>query len=472
MKKLLVLFLILALTACELPFHSSHQEAKSDDVPVTSPPGSIDDRPNIVFVLLDDAAWDTLGQPALERLPTLRAIAEQGLYVDKFFLTTPLCGPSRASILRGQFAHNTGILNNWPPKGGFEEFHGQGYADNDMGMLMREAGYSTYFVGKYQNNGFPGASGSDKYVPPGWDQFYGSLGNKYFENAYIENGLRGHVEPGYFRSDAEFDAALRYVGAHETGPFLLYFSPFNPHASPDTIYPERHAALNGLPPRTPNYNESDTSDKVGGINQLPLLNDAKIEKIYRERLRSVAAIDDQLQRLLDAVPDNTYVFITSDNGFHLGEHRTRSKRLPYERTISSPLIVKGPGVELGSLDAPMFANIDLLPTFLDIAEASSPDFVDGKSFLPQLHDHSRAPLRDSILIESWGDYRLGPVTLPMDYTAVRTLDQVFIEWSHGPTEHYNLSTDPFQLDSSTDTSLRPLLEKWRACSGLGCRKAL
>jgi len=476
MKNFAFPLLMAALTACGNVPGGNQQSmptvplpaVKMENPPATPLSEPADARPNIVFVLLDDAAWDTLGKPALEHYPTLLEIAEQGLYVDKFFLTTPLCGPSRASILRGQFGHNTGILNNWPPNGGFEEFHSRGYADNDMGALMSEAGYSTYFVGKYQNNGFPGASGNSRYVPPGWDRFYGTLGNQYFETAYIDNGKRGHHESGSFRSDHEFDIAVEYLEAHEKGPFLLYFSPFNPHASPDNIYPPRHASLGGSAPRTPNFNEADTSDKVGGINQLPLVKNSGVEKTYRARLRSVAAIDDQLQRLLDIIPDNTYVFISSDNGFHLGEHRTLNKMLPYERVISTPMIIKGPGVELGTLDAPMFANIDLLPTFLDIAGTSTPDFVDGKSFLSQIEDHAKAPLRDSILIESWGDYRLGSTVLPMEYKAVRTLDQIYIEWSHGPTEHYDLSIDPWQLESSGDTSLQSLLKDWQECSGSGC----
>ena len=427
----------------------------------------LDDRPNIVLVLLDDAAWDTLGEPALSGYPTLDKIAREGLYVDKFFLTTPVCGPSRASILRGQFAHNTGIHGNSPPNGGFGEFYRNGFADRDMGALMAEADYATYFVGKYHNNGFPIETGDIHYVPPGWDKFYGTLGNYYYGTAYTDNGRRGIIEPEKFRSDHEFDVAVEYVKSHKEGPFLLYFSPFNPHSSPGDSYPTRHVDLVSQAPRTENFNEADVYDKVGGVDSLPLLDEDLVDRIHTNRVRSVAAIDDQIQRLLDVVPDNTYIFITSDNGFHTGEHRTLNKLLPYERVISTPMIVSGPNVELGRLDAPMFANIDLLPTFLDIAGGVRPDFIDGRSFLTQINDLKEAPLRESILIESWINFNVRGAIIPMEYSAVRTLNEIYIEWAHGPTEYYNLATDPWQLES-TDEKRSDLLEAWKSCSGKNC----
>jgi arylsulfatase A-like enzyme len=426
-----------------------------------------DSRPNIVLVLLDDAAWDTLGESALSEYPTLDKIAREGLYIDKFFLTTPVCGPSRASILRGQLAHNTGIHGNSPPNGGFGEFYRNGFADRDMGALMNEADYATYFVGKYQNNGFPQETGDREYVPPGWDKFYGTLGNYYYGTAYTDNGRRGVIEPEKFRSDHEFDVAVEYVKSHKDGPFLLYFAPFNPHSSPGDIFPNRHADIVKQAPRTENFNEEDVSDKVGGIDSLPLLDEELVDEIHTKRVRSVAAIDDQIQRLLDVVPDNTYIFITSDNGFHTGEHRTLNKLLPYERIISAPMIVSGPNVELGRLDAPMFSNIDLLPTFLDIAGGVPPDFVDGRSFLTQINDLKEAPLRESILIESWINFNVRGVMIPMEYSAVRTLNEMYIEWAHGPTEYYDLATDPWQLES-TDENLSELLNAWKNCSGKSC----
>ena len=449
--------------------------------------------PNIVFILLDDAAVDTLGKQAMQRhFPTLDYIAGQGLYIDKFFLTTPLCGPSRASILSGMLAHNTEVRTNAPaseeapegtPSGGFGLFYARGLADRDMGELMRQAGYKTYFSGKYHHADFPDAAGSPTYTPPGWDLFRGSLGGLYLETPIIDNGARFRVQTGMFRSDYEFDSAIEFIGEHlasESAPFFLYLAPFNPHNSPDLNYPERHAELasEAKAPRLPNFNEQDVSDKRGGSQDFPLVDEDLMDRFYRNRVRSVAAIDDRLQELLDAiqpVADNTYIFITSDNGYHLGEHRTVHKKWPYERVISAPMIVAGPDIRPGNLSAPMFANIDLLPTFLDLAGAAIPDFVDGVSFAELVRDHSLPTPRRSILLEQWENQSVQGNRIPMAYAAVRTPSVFYVVWEHGPREYYDLTQDPYQLNNTVDEldrdqleALDSLLRDWRYCAGPEC----
>jgi arylsulfatase A-like enzyme len=241
-------------------------------------------------------------------------------------------------------------------------------------------------------------------------------------------------------------------------PFFLYLSTFAPH-EPATPAP-RHAELfpDLLKPKSPAFNEADVSDKPFGIRNDPPLSEAnlvKIEQLYRLRVQSVQAIDEMLPALFDALREsgqleNTYIFFTSDNGFHLGDHRQFiGKGSPYEEDIRVPFIVFGPGVQAGASIDHLAAAVDWAPTIADLAGVIPPEFVDGRSLAP-LFDQNRPQQQDwrqAALLEFYGfQVDAPPVTGPV-FFGLRTDDYLFVRYSDDFLEFYNLRNDPYQLEN-------------------------
>jgi arylsulfatase A-like enzyme len=250
-------------------------------------------------------------------------------------------------------------------------------------------------------------------------------------------------------------------------------------------------------PRTPAFDEADVSDKPRFISGLPPLDQEQIGRLeaeYRRRLASLQAVDDMVASIVGAVAavgvlENTYVIYSSDNGFHLGEHRLPAgKDFPYEEDIRVPAVVRGPGVPAGQRIEAMVLNSDLAPTFAEIAGIAPPDFVDGRSFLPLLEAPGQA-WRESFLVERRqleAQYvelaeRLGLAPDGLDqsaqFDAIRTTDWIYVEYGTGERELYDLAGDPHQLDNVVETAdpalvaaLAARLAELRICGGADCRK--
>ena len=320
-------------------------------------------------------------------------------------MTNSLCCPSRATILRGQYTHNHEILSNEPPLGGFEKFRFLGHENSTMATWVKEQGYRTAFFGKYLN-GY-----NETYIPPGWDEWYAVTGN-YLSHTFNENGHLVSYEPeSYYDTDVISDKASDYItrtaGADPPfftadRPFLMWIGTKAPH-QPATPAPRDENAYPDVSlPHPPSFDEEDVSDKPDWVSDNPPLSLEQkryMEELYRKRLQSMLAVDDMIGDLVKALHDsgeldNTYIVFTSDNGFHLGQHRLGAgKWTPYEEDIRVPLIVRGPGVPEGKTLHHMVLNNDLAPTFADLAGAEPPSFVDGRSLKPLLTDDP-TPLED------------------------------------------------------------------------------
>src|SRR5918993_5397289 len=480
------------------------------------------ERPNVIMILTDD-----LDAASISHMPNLKSlIIEQGTTFENAFVTDPLCCPSRATILRGQYAHNHEILSNEPPHGGFEKFRTLGHQNSTMATWLDAEGYRTIFVGKYMN-GYEGT-----HVPPGWDEWYAVSGN-YMSTDLNENGTINHYDPEQdYLTDVLADRAVDYVGRPGGGspsffvphrPFFMWLGTTVPHAPADPA-PRHEGAFPDAPlPRGPSFDEADVTDKPDWIRDNPSLNPeqiARAEDLYRKRLESMLAVDEMIGRLVDALREsgeleNTYLVFTSDNGFHLGQHRlTSGKWTAYEEDIRVPLIVRGPGVPEGRTLAHLVLNNDLAPTFADLGGAQTPPFVDGRSLKPLLGDDppSVENWRQAFLVEaldesvdvpeSVDDGELIPLLTgdpqppedqrrasPLDEAplqnagrpslqAVRTQDHLYVEYETGESELYDLKQDPYQLDNTyEDAGLDSLwrfegwLEALRGCEGEECRAA-
>ena len=208
---------------------------------------------------------------------------------------------------------------------------------------------------------------------------------------------------------------------------------------------------------------------------------AEFEQEYRARLRSMLSVEDLLRKTIATLQetgelDNTYIFFTSDNGYHLGNHRLGlGKRAPYEEDIGVPLMVRGPGVPAGEVRKELVLNNDFAPTIAELAGASTPAFVDGSSFAPLLTSSPPSSWRTAFLEEGWPN---GALQVPT-HKSVHTQDHMFTEYlDTGEHELYDLNADPYQLESKTQadapqlySTLQSRLNALRACSGAECRSA-
>jgi N-acetylglucosamine-6-sulfatase len=412
-------------------------------------------RPNIILILSDDEDLRIH-----QYMPKTKALIEhQGVAFDNYFVTYSFCCPSRATILRGQYSHNHRIQGNVLPSGGARKFRALGHDHSTIATWLQAAGYYTGLFGKYMNEYEPG---EETYIPPGWDEWY-AAGHDYYDYVLNENGE--HVAYGHKAEDYLTDVIARHTtaairrAADNDSPFFFYVTPYAPHG-PATAAP-RHAHLfaNAPFPKPASFNEMDTGDKPSLIRDLPKL-DAKqiawIEDHYRARLRALQAVDDLVESIVMALKktgelDNTFIIYTSDNGWHLGEHRqVYGKTTAYEEDIRVPFVMRGPGLPRGLRLTPFVLNNDLAPTFAAMGGIKPPSFVDGRSFLPLLSDPQQ-PWRQSFAIERKQRENL-ELRGTAGFRALRTLDWTYVEYANGELELYDLQADPHQLANVITTA--------------------
>jgi N-acetylglucosamine-6-sulfatase len=446
-------------------------------------------RPNIVLVLTDDL------EPSLLRfMPQVRAMQDTGATFAHFTISVPLCCPSRSSILTGQYAHTSTIYTNHEPGGGYTKFSRLGLDKQTYAVALQRAGYRTGFLGKYLNRYDPtagdGTPGSN--VPPGWNDWHVG-GNAYANYNYVlnENGreVRYGNDPKSYLTDVLSRHATAFIrDADRAGqPFALQVNTFTPH-SPYTPAPRHSSLYPGLTaPRSPAFNEARMDDKPAWIRdrkQLTKTEIAAIDRTYRLRAQSVRAIDDLIGNIRRTLAetgqdDNTYLLFTSDNGYHLGEHRLPAgKQTGYTTDIVVPLVVIGPTVEHRSIGQ-LAQNVDLAPTFVDLAGAPPLTTADGRSLAPLLTGHDPADWRTAALVEHAGsnpgrqDPKRQPLsTNPPTFGALYTGLTSYVEYADGSREFYDLRRDPHQLTNIYDRltpaereALTATLAELAACTG-------
>jgi N-acetylglucosamine-6-sulfatase len=445
--------------------------------------GKPDQRPNVVVVMSDDQHADSMSVMSSVN----QQIGGQGARFVNGFASFPLCCPSRATFLTGQYGHNHGVMANDPPEGGFLKLD----STNTLPVWLQQAGYYTGHVGKYLN-GYERVAPSP--IPPGWTEWYGTTRTYRFYGYQInENGTL--VDYGdtadQYQADVFTQKAVDFIHrrAPDARPFFLSVAYLAPHGGGPSVNPQppsdcnatakpapRHAnAFDNEPlPQPPSFNEADVSDKPIAIQQRPTLDAtdvANIERRYSCRLESILAVDEGVAQIVDALRDEgefeeTVFVYTSDNGFFHGEHRVPSgKNLVYEPSVRVPLLVHGPGIRDGVTVEDLAVNADLAPTILDLTGANAGRTMDGLSLLEAAEepDEKRGW---AVLLET------------RQYSAVRTERYVYVEYvDTGERELYDLDNDPHQLQSlhadpsfdAVEGALANLLGGLRTCAGSGCR---
>ena len=449
-------------------------------------------RPNVVVMMTDDQTAASVRYMQ----QTKALLGAEGTTFEQAIATFPLCCPSRATHLTGQYAHNHGVLNNGGPFGGYGRL---GHA-NTLPVWLQSAGYRTMQVGRYLN-GYEYAHG----IPPGWSDWHTSPHSAAFNYSrwkVNENGsLKSYPEtahPDEYLTDFHGRRASELIEQAAPGdrPFYLQLSFVAPHRGgprdpddPATIgtpspAPQDRDRFATVPmPRLPNFDEANMLDKPQVVADRPRLTaqaTADIEENWRQELESLQAVDRAVARVVGTLEqagelENTLIVFTSDNGFMHGEHRARGEKvLLYEASVRVPLIVRGPGIPRNFRDPRPVANIDVVPTIVDATGVTPLRTLDGRSLLEQVEDQSVWWGRD-LLIENGN----GANNVPA-YRVIRTHRFVYAEHlSTGEIELYDLELDPYQLRSldghdryeAVQRDLAARLRLLKSCAGRGCQKA-
>jgi N-acetylglucosamine-6-sulfatase len=455
--------------------------------------GSSGKKPNIVLILTDDLDQTLYLDPS--RFPTVNSLlVEEGTTFSNYFVTDSLCCPSRSSILRGQYVHNHDVRSNKPPLGGFEKFHTNGDESSTIATWLHGAGYRTGLLGKYLN-GYP--NGADAtFVPPGWDVWASPIRNGGYSGYNYRLNENGTIvphgaSPQDYMTDVLSQKSGEFIEQSGDKPFFLYVAPFVPHA-PATPAPRHADTFPGVQaPRTASFNQADVSAEPQWLRDRPLLTDqqiASIDALYRKQLQSMLAVEDLIAHVVDTLRqtgqlDNTYIALTSDNGFHLGQHRLpQGKITAFDEDIRVPLVVRGPGLPAGKKVDDFSANVDLAPTFAALAGAKAPSFVDGRSLEPALQgksdDARKAVLVEHFLPNDGGGRRGRRGGAPPTYGAVRTDRYTYVEYVTGERQLYDLRADLDELHNIVSTAdpklvqdLSEQLSNLQKCKASGCRSA-
>jgi len=454
------------------------------------------ERPNIILIVTDD-----LDRRSVDLMPNLQAlVAGPGATFTNYFANVALCCPARASILRGQYAQNHQVKTNRAPLGGFEKFRELGHENSTIATWLQTAGYRTALFGKYLND-YPGDSPT--HIPKGWDEWYGLIQERtrhYFNYDMNANGkiVSYGDEPEDYETDVLSRQAADFIRRNRTQPFFIYLATSAPH-SPSVPAPRHGKEFQGFKaPSPPSFNEADLSDKPEWVRNKTGLSDteiAQLDKGYRRRLQSLRAVDEMIENLIATLEveeqlENTYLFFVSDNGFHRGEHRIVSgKNTPYDESTNVPLLVRGPGVSSGQKIEHLVQDVDLAPTFAELAGATAGDFVDGRSFGPLLKNNpppANAWRQAALITHGWrqglffehgiehnskNDRQDTPA-----FQALRTKDYLYVEYTTtDECELYDVHKDPYQLQNlyaTTDSVLIAQLAKQLAilskCAGADC----
>lgn len=426
-------------------------------VPAAIPTASSGDRPDVVVILTDDQRTDTLAlMPQVQRL-----LAAKGSSFARAYVPTPLCCPSRASILTGRYAHDTGVWSNGRPEGGWWVFHEQGLEERTVAVALQQAGYRTGLVGKYFNS-FAKWS-PPEVTPPGWDSFLAFRtpvkSGGYYNYALSHGRTRGN-EAGDYSTDLLARAAERFIRRTPSGqPLFLYFAPYAPHAPYRPAPRHRGAWAGRLPGALSPPGAEDVRAKPAWVRRHRPPSRRAVTLARTRQQESLMAVDDAVARLVDALTDtgrlaDTLVIYLSDNGLLLGEHHLVGKGAPYEPALSVPMVMRWDGmVGAGQVDQRLALNLDVTAT---IAAATSVPFdTSGLSLL--------APRRRSgFVVEGAPDPKLPRPA----FCGWRTADWTYVRWATREEELYSQRDDPGQLrnlarNGSRHPQLRPLQERAR-----------
>mmetsp|Transcript_17725 Transcript_17725/g.54530 ORF Transcript_17725/g.54530 Transcript_17725/m.54530 type:complete len:508 (+) Transcript_17725:42-1565(+) len=489
-------------------------------------------RPNIVFVLTDD---QDVALGGMEPMVQTKALFEAhgGASFRHYYVATPICCPSRMEMLSGRYGHNVRDASQdaWPADGGLCGDEAVEASEHNCGCMrmncskafeadtyataLQRAGYATAYFGKYLN---PPAMvpycrnetrGPIESWPPGWDMFYGMCDQAstpygaYYNMTWVDS-VAGAItytgdDPTNYTTSLVGNRTVEFIET-ATAPFFVAAAVRAPHAPqlPPPWY--KDALPNVTIPRSGAYNASTEGKPAWMATNPPLTakEGASYDAKYADRWRSLLAVDDLVAAVFEAVNlEDTYVFYTSDHGFHLGHFRLPPLKMhKYEMDVRVPLLVAGPGVVAAHTVSAIAGAVDLAPTFVDLAGATLLAPPDGRSLRPLLEGAEAPWPRDEFLIEympvvpyqpgatrvddlpdnNWRALRVVNASTNVLYAHTTTVDDYdFENASAFFVELYDLAADPHQLTNVAAAAPAGVLEWYRdrletawGCEGATC----
>ncbi|RTE77125.1 hypothetical protein BHE90_008380 [Fusarium euwallaceae] len=444
-------------------------------------------QPNILFILTDDQDWH---MESLKHMPLLQKyLINEGTLYSNHYCTVALCCPSRVNLWTGRAAHNTNVTDVWAPYGGYPKIVREGINDNYLPHWLQAAGYNTYYSGKLwnhhtvENYNKPyagGFNGSDFLLDPHTYQ--------YLNATMTRNGAPPVNYAGLYSPDLTAQKAYGFLddALSNEEPWFLVHAPIAPHGTVDLTpnffsdapkYAKRHAHLfnDYIIPRDESFNP-EVQGGVSWVKELPRLNDTVIaynDEYQRARLRALQSVDEMVETMIKKVEaagqlDNTYIIYTTDNGYHISQHRMHpGKECGFETDVHIPLIIRGPGVPPGHISQAVTAHTDLASTIMGLAGRTLPD-TDGTP-IPLSIDAEAESKQEHVTIEYWGlaipegifgwygehnmsDPGYGAPGHAADkntYKAIRVIGETYniyySVWCTNEKEFYDLKTDPGEV---------------------------
>jgi arylsulfatase A-like enzyme len=414
-------------------------------------------RPNVMIILTDDQRADQ----TMDVMPKTRKwFGAQGTVFPNGYVTSPLCCPSRSTLMSGRYMHNHTVYDN-----GQDEKLDKKWT---LARYLQDAGYTTAMTGKYLV-GWP-----LKKAPPNYDRY--ALTLEEYKNATFN--VNGKMKKVPYTTDFNAQITNTFIDGFEKNdarPWFMYVAPQAPHSD---FIPSPKYAKAPVPPFVPSPAFWDDKTDTPPFMNAMTTSMAKAKFFHDQSLRTLMSVDDMVDSIMrrlkaDGELDNTLVIFTSDNGYQWGELGMWGKGLPYTESIKVPFMVRWPGhVAAGARDDRMVSNVDLLPSILDAAGAQPPVVkypFDGHSIFSSY-------ARDESLTEMHAGYHKNP-----SWASIRTPDWFYAEY-YGPDdqtvtfrEYYDLAQDPYQLtnvlmdaDTGNDPDVAALsarLAEYRVCAG-------
>lgn len=429
------------------------------------------ERPNIIFVLVDDQRFDALGFVNDQlSTPNMDRMAREGVYFPNAFVSTSLCSPSRASILTGLATRNHLIAGNSEPEPEGIVFYPE---------YLQTVGYETALIGKWHM----GHGGDPR---PGFDYWLSFAGQgNYFPDQHRSGqqmlNLNGEEIPqkGYI-TDELTDYAIEWIEGREDGeaPFFLHLAHKAVHSNFTPA--ERHLGqydgetfVEAMPLTPDNYENKprwlfDQRNSWHGVD-FPYYSSLDMQELQRRYYATLSAVDDSIGRLMSYLEesgkaDDTMIVLMGDNGFLFGEQGLIDKRNAYDPSIKVPLIVWAPGfLPKGEVRDEVVSNMDIAPTMLELAGLQPPGYFDGHSILPLLDGEAAESWNNEFVYEYYWDvtYPQTPTTFALrtdrfkyiTYHGIWDLDELY-DIENDPGETTNLIFDEAYADTVADLRRR------------------
>lgn len=428
-------------------------------------------KPNIILIVVDDLRCDEFsaaGHPYLST-PNIDRLAKEGVLFENAYHVSPLCSPNRASILTGQYPSRHGIIDNVA----------RSEASHHLELFpiaLQKAGYATAHIGKWH-------MGNDPTPRPGYDYWVSFPGQgRIVDPILYENGRLDTI-PGYI-TDVLTDRAVDLIHTKGNKPFFLYLGHKAVHpdarqlndGSIDINYgfhyipaPRHQGKYNNAQfekreNAIGSYNQADTQTVIGKALAVKnssetseqfgeVLDHFTSQKTIQKRSEMILALDESLGRIFkeleeQGILDSTFILFASDNGYFFGEHGLSiERRLPYEESVKSPLLIRYPPLAHENTRQKEFVvSIDYAPTLLELAGAKISSHIQGRSLIPLLTGKAKN-WRSSFFMEYYSFENPFPWLIDTDYKALRNERYKYIHWIRHPEkdELYDLEKDPYEL---------------------------